>query len=179
MPIFTVQPLLSPSIIEGESFKMKRNFNNQNISKLRKTVRKHITTYLKIMKLSFSECCPIERIKINDRNQHDWISNDFKNEIMERQKLYKLSVQHPRDANGNAYKRRRNEVISHQRKSDREYYKRKHVLFSNGRNYKKVWGTTRFLIRGATKNHIVRRSYHGRRETKRSKYRHSDTTVQR
>ena len=41
MPIFTVQPLLSPSIIEGESFKMKRNFSNQNISKLKKTVRKH------------------------------------------------------------------------------------------------------------------------------------------
>ena len=119
MPIFTVQPLLSPSIIEGESFKMKRNFSNQNISKLKKTVRKHnwnevysaesaqlvFTVFLKFIKLSFSECCPIEKIKINYRNRHDRISNDLKNEIREREKLYKLSVQHPTDANVSAYKK--------------------------------------------------------------------------
>ena len=113
MPIFTVQPLLSPSIIEGESFKMKRNFSNQNISNLKKTVRKHnwnevysaesaqlaSTVFVKFIKLSFSECCPIEKIKINYRNRHDWISNDLKNEIRDREKLYKLSVQHPTDAN--------------------------------------------------------------------------------
>ena len=75
MPIFTVQPLLSPSIIEGESFKIKKNFGNQNISKLKKTARKHnwsevfsaesaqlaFTVFFKFIKLSFSECCPIEK----------------------------------------------------------------------------------------------------------------------
>ena len=81
---------------------MKRNFSNQNISKLKKTVRKHnwnevysaesaqpaFTIFFKIIKLSFSECCPIKKIKINYRNRHDWISNDLKNEIKEREKLY-------------------------------------------------------------------------------------------
>ena len=88
----------------------------------------------------------------NYRNRHDWISNDLKNEIREREKLYKLSVQHPTDANVSAYKKRRNEVISHQRKSERDYYKRKYDIYINDRKYRKVWETTRFLIGGATKN---------------------------
>ena len=33
MLIFTVQPLLSPITIKGESIKAKRNFSNQNILK--------------------------------------------------------------------------------------------------------------------------------------------------
>ena len=39
MPIFTVRNLVYTNIIEGDAFRNRRNFGNQNVSKFRKKLK--------------------------------------------------------------------------------------------------------------------------------------------
>ena len=108
-PIFTVRTSTEP--IKGPIHKQKRNFSIKNISKLKRIIKamnwqnvysqedaqSAFLNFQRNIIESFNACCPIENVKINYRNRHDWISNDIKIDIQKRERLYRLSVHQPTD----------------------------------------------------------------------------------
>ena len=116
LPIFTVRTSTEP--IKGPIQKQKRNFSIKNISKLKKIIKamnwqnvysqedakSDFRNFQRKIIESFNACCPIENVKINYRNRHDWISKDIKIDIKKRERLYLLSVQQPTDEHIKNYK---------------------------------------------------------------------------
>ena len=106
MPIFTVRNLVYTNIIEGDAFRNRRNFSNQNVSKFRKkwkaqnwnavytaeNVQMAYTQFINIIRHTFDECCPNEKIKINYKNRHVWINKNMKSDIEKQEKLFKLKL---------------------------------------------------------------------------------------
>ena len=102
---------------------------------------------------SFNACCPIENVKINYRNRHDWISNDIKIDIQKRERLYRLSVHQPTDEHIKNYKLFRNQVLSKQRVAERKYYQEQFEMYPIQSNTShKAWSILKSLIDEDNKN---------------------------
>ena len=94
MPIFSVRNVCKV-IIKGEVLKLKRKFGNQNVSKFGKKLKNQhwnnvfseecvqtaFSEFMKIVTSSFNECCPLEKVKINYKNRHDWVTKELKADI--------------------------------------------------------------------------------------------------
>ena len=97
MPMFSIRNVCK-EIIKGEAFKLKRNFGNQNVSKFWKKLKNQnwnnvyfeecvqtaFSEFMKIVTNSFNECCPLEKVKINYKNRHDWVTKDLKADMKKR-----------------------------------------------------------------------------------------------
>ena len=104
MPIFSIGNVCT-GIIKGEAFKLKKNFGNQNVSKLRKKlknlnwnnvyteecVQMAFSEFMKIVISNLNECCPLEKVKINYKNRHDWVTKELKADMKKREELFKRS----------------------------------------------------------------------------------------
>ena len=101
---------------------------------------------MKIVTSSFNECCPLEKVKINYKNRHDWVTKELKADIKKREEMFKLSKKDPTDHNIQAHKKFRNIVLSRQRQAERKHFKEQYDQSLNEQNYKKAWDITRFLI---------------------------------
>ena len=161
MPIFSIRNICK-EIIKGEAFKLKRNFGNQNVSKFRKKLKNQnwnnvytkecvqtaFSVFMKIVTNNFNECCPLEKVKINYKNRHDWVTKDLKADMKKREELFKISKKNPTEHNIQAHKKFRNIVLSRQRQAERKHFKEQYDQSLNEQNYKKAWDITRFLIDG-------------------------------
>ena len=166
MPIFTVRNLVYTNIIEGDAFRNRRNFGNQNVSKFRKKLKAQnwnavytaenaqmaFTQFINIIRHTFDECCPNEKIKINYKNRHVWINKNMKSDIEKREKLFKLEIKEPTEENMALYKSFRNIVISRQRKAEREYFSEQYRTSLDEQNYRKAWDITKYLIGKPSQN---------------------------
>ena len=103
---------------------------------------------MKIVTNSFNECCPLEKVKINYKNRHDWVTKDLKADMKKREELFKISKKNPTEHNIQAHKKFRNIVLSRQRQAERKHFKEQYDQSLNKQNYKKAWDITRFLIDG-------------------------------
>ena len=102
---------------------------------------------------TFNACCPIENVKVNYRNRHDWISKDIKIDIKKRERLYLLSVQQPTDEHIKNYKLFRNQVLSKQRVAQRKYYQEQFEMYPlQGNTSHKAWDILKSLIDRDNKN---------------------------
>ena len=107
---------------------------------------------MKIVTNSFNECCPLEKVKINYKNRHDWVTKDLKADMKKREELFKISKKNPTEHNIQAHKKFRNIVLSRQRQAERKHFKELYDQSLNEQNYKKAWDITRFLIDGKSKS---------------------------
>ena len=87
--------------------------------------------------LSFNECYPLEKVKINYKTRHDWVTKELKADIKNREELFKTSKKNPTEHNIRAHKKFRNIVLSRQRQAKRKHYKEQYVQSLNEQNYKK------------------------------------------
>ena len=164
-PIFTVRTSTEP--IKGPIQKQKRNFSIKNISKLKKIIKamnwqnvysqedaqSAFLNFQRNIIESFNACCPIENVKVNYRNRHDWISKDIKIDIKKRERLYLLSVQQPTDEHIKNYKLFRNQVLSKQRVAQRKYYQEQFEMYPmQGNTSHKAWDILKSLIDRDNKN---------------------------
>ena len=85
---------------------------------------------------SFNECCPLENVKINYRNRHDWVTKELKVDMKKRE-LFKISKKTPIEHTIQAHKKIRNLVLSRQRQAERKHYKEQYDQSLNEQNYKK------------------------------------------
>ena len=91
-----------------------------------------------------------KRLKLNYGNRHEWINNDMKAEIKERERLLINSKKYPTEDNIRKYKRFRNQVLSNQWRATRNYY---HEQFEiRGPNTKILWALIHFFTRLGNKN---------------------------
>ena len=156
MPIFTVRNLVYTNVIEGDAFKKRRNFGNQNVSKFRKKLKAQnwntenalmaFTQFINIIRHTFDKCCPNEKIKINYKNRYVSINKNMKSNFEKREKLFKLKPKEPTEENIAIYKSFRNIVISRQRKAEREYFREQYRTSLDEQNYRKAWDITKYLI---------------------------------
>ena len=164
-PIFTVRTSTEP--IKGPIHKQKRNLSIKNISKLKRIIKainwqnvysqedaqSTFQNFQRNIIESFNACCPIENVKINYRNRHDWISNDIKIDIQKRERLYLLSVHQPTDEHIRNYKLFRNQVLSKQRVAERKYYQKQFEMYPiQGNTSHKAWSILKSLIDRDNKN---------------------------
>ena len=162
LPIFTVRST-SKSIID-DTYRRKRNHSMKNISKFKKLLKANnwedvyshedaqsaFTCFINFIIQAFNESCPMETIKVKYGNRHEWINNDMKAEIKERERLLINSKKYPTEDNISKYKRFRNQVLSNQRRAARNYY---HEQFEiRGPNTKSGWALIHFLTGLGNKN---------------------------
>ena len=69
------------------------------------------TQFVNIIRHTFDECCPNEKIKINYKNRHVWINKNMKSDIEKREKLFKLKLKEPTEEKIAIYKSFRNIVM--------------------------------------------------------------------
>ena len=72
---------------------------------------------------SFNECCPLEKVKIDYKNIHDWVTKELKADIKKREEMFKLCKKDPTDHNIQAHKKIRNMVLSRQRQAEKNISK--------------------------------------------------------
>ena len=160
MPIFSIRNVCK-GIVKGEAFKLKRNFDNQNVSKLRKKLKNQNwnnvytkecvqTAFSELMKIVISSLMNVAHWKKSKLiiKRHNWVTKEFKADMKKRES-FKISKKTPTDHNIQAHKKFRNIVISRQRQAERKHYKEQYDQSLNEQNYKKVWDITRFLIDGS------------------------------
>ena len=75
------------------------------------------TSLINFIIQAFNESCPMETIKVKCGNRHEWINNDMKAEIKERERLLINSKKYPKEDNIRKYKKIRNQVLSNQRRA--------------------------------------------------------------
>ena len=83
-------------------------------------------------------------MKINYKNRNPWISKEIKDAIKEREKLLSISIKTPTEINKKKYKKYKNEVLSKQRKAEREYYQAQLELYND--DLEKSWKILRLII---------------------------------
>ena len=117
----------------------KRIHNNKNISKFKKSLVKINWTTLGLFREeslsstfslfmntvlhNYQTCFPIEIIKLKYTNINPWITQELKNVIKIRDRLYKKRKKKPTTENISNYKGYKNENLSKQRKAERDYYR--------------------------------------------------------
>ena len=84
------------------------------------------------------------------QNILEWITHDIKNDIRKREKLFILSIKEPSESNTKIYKQFRNQVLSNQRKAERDYYREQFEI--NKQDMRKSWKILKFLIGKEDKN---------------------------
>ena len=155
-PIFTVRS--ESELPEKSKFRDMRNFSEKNISNFRKLLMKHDWTdlynikdanlafcnFMCNFKLYFDHCFPLQKIKINYKNRNPWISKEIKDAIKEREKLLSISIKTPTEINKKKYKKYKNEVLSKQRKAERDYYQAQLELHND--DLEKSWKILRLII---------------------------------
>ena len=155
-PIFTVRS--ESELPEKSKFRDMRNFSEKNISNFRKLLKKHDWTdlyniedanlafcnFMCNFKSYFDHCFPLQKIKINYKNRNPWISKEIKDAIKEREKLLSISIKTPTEINKKKYKKYKNEVLSKQRKAERDYYQAQLELHND--DLEKSWKILRLII---------------------------------
>ena len=94
----------------------------------------------------FLRVVPMETIVLlpKYRNRNPWVNKDIKEDIKKREKLLSISIKDTTESNKKLYKVFKNEVLSKQRKAEREYYQTQFEL--NADDLNKSWKILRRII---------------------------------
>ena len=117
LPIFTVRS--TSKFIIGDTYRRKRNHSMKNTSKFKKLLKANnwedvyshedaqsaFTCLINFIIQAFNESCPMETIIVKCGNRHEWINNDMKAEIKERERLLINSKKYPKEDNIRKYKK--------------------------------------------------------------------------
>ena len=104
----------------------------------------------------FNQSFPLKKIKKRYRNKIPWLSEDLKQKIKQKNKLYKIKLKHPTCQNIMKYKELRNSVSYEIRKEEKYYYQ--NLLLKNKNNLRKTWQIIKEVI-GKSKSTSTSREF--------------------
>ena len=110
-PIFTIR--YNTHCKNTLSYRNRRNFNNDSISKLRKILKSHnwnniyrydnaqtaYTHFNAFIVAKFENCFPKHTVKITYKNRCEWIDQNLKNDIARRETLFVKKQKYPTEEN--------------------------------------------------------------------------------
>lgn len=163
--IFTMRHI--PEKTKKVEFKEIRDYGVKHLSKFKKSLDKkewfsmldiidtnEAFTYFKtFIKNKYDEHFPLQKVKIRYRNRNDWITDEIKAEIVEREKLLKIKKLHPSNENIERYNKFKNANLTKQRKAERYYYKQQFELHAN--DLRKSWRVIKSIIGKENKMKVV------------------------
>ena len=85
----------------------------------------------------YDECFPMVKIKLGRRNSKPWLSNELKNMIKQKNRLYKRNKQYPTYQRELEYKSFRNSLSKRIHKAEKMYYK--NLIEEHKGNVKNFW----------------------------------------
>ena len=92
----------------------------------------------------YDACFPMVKIKLGRRNSKPWLSNELKNMIKQKNRLYKKNKQYPTYQREFEYKKFRNSLSKRIHKAEKMYYK--NLIEEHKGNVKKFWQITKFIL---------------------------------
>ena len=93
---------------------------------------------------NYQKCFPIKTIKLKYTNRNPWITEELKNDIKIRDRLYIIKRKNPTSDNIKKYKQYKNQNLSKQRKAERDYYREQLELHQH--DLKKSWRVIKNII---------------------------------
>ena len=92
----------------------------------------------------YNECFPTVKYKLGQRNSKPWLSNELKEMIKQKNRLYKKAKQYPSYKREQEYKSLRNVTTKMLDKAEKSYYK--NLLEEHKGNVKKFWQITKCIL---------------------------------
>ena len=102
------------------------------------------TYFATFIKDKYDKYFPLKKVKINYHNRNEWITDELRSEIVEREKLQKIKNRLPSKENIEKYKKYKNANLTKQRKAERDYYKQQFELYED--DLRKSWQVIKTII---------------------------------
>ena len=159
LPIFCINKLNSPhhSKIVPDTLYVRQE-NDVNIEKMchcfRNTnwetvlnetdVNKASSSFINIYKKTYESCCPLKKLKKQEKPNKPWFTFGLKNACRKKNILYKDFLSKRDSKSEKRYKDYKNKFVTILRKAENDYYK--DLLYAYKNNIKKTWNVINSLL---------------------------------